>query len=285
MHASRFVFSFSRRLGVAIGFAGLLPLAVSANEAPAPASEWRLDFEAATPGSFALAQLKQLSPAPVLWAEGFASETETGRCSIVETARSRRALEVLYPAGAVGPRVGGAQWMAQLPPRDSYALEYRVRFAADFEWVRGGKLPGLAGGATPSGGFFNPDGFTSRYMWRPEGRLVVYLYWAGQPSAANGTGVQYGEDLDLGVTLERGREYVLRQRVTLNTPGKPDGRLEVWVDGRLVLDRGDLLFRNEPGKTWQIDRFFFSTFHGGNDPSWAPSRDVTVRFDDFHVWP
>jgi hypothetical protein len=160
-----------------------------------------------------------------------------------------------------------------------------VRFAADFDWVQGGKLPGLGGGTTPTGGNFDPDGFTSRYMWRKGGRLVVYLYWAGQASAANATGRQYGVDLDCGVTMERGRDYTLRQRVTMNTPGKPDGVLEVWVDGRPVLRRADLLFRDAPGKTWQIDRFFFSTFHGGNDPSWAPSRDCTVLFDEISVAP
>jgi hypothetical protein len=246
---------------------------------------WMIDFNNVPSGVISLETLKATSPAPVLWAEGFATEDSPGRCRIVETTAGGRALEVSYPTGGVGPKQTGAQWMAALPPRDSYTLEYRLRFSADFDWIKGGKLPGLGGGKAPTGGFFNPDGFTSRYMWREGGRLVVYLYWAGQRSAARSTGRQYGEDLDTGVVLVRDRDYVLRQRVTMNTPGVADGSLEVWVDGKPVLRRADLLFRDDATKTWQIDRFFFSTFHGGNDPSWAPSHDCTVQFDDFAVRP
>lgn len=249
----------------------------------APAETWVADFEALPPGPCRIEDLAKAIPTPLRWAEGFGGGDAPTRATIVERAEGGRALEILYPSGAVGPRVGGAQWMAELSPNDHYTLEYRVRFGDDFDWVRGGKLPGLAGGSAPSGGHFDQDGFTSRFMWRPHGRFVLYLYWAGQASARNPTGAQYAEDLETGVTLERGREYVLRQRVQLNTPGKADGRVQVWVDGEPVLDRGELVFRTDPTKRWQIDAVFFSTFHGGNDPSWAPSRDVTVQFDEFRV--
>lgn len=246
---------------------------------------WTLDFDHAKPGPVTEEAIRSLSPAPVQWAGGFATAGDAGRFTIVESAGHGRALRVLYPKGGVGPGQTGGQWMADLPPRDTYELEYRVRFGADFDWVQGGKMPGLGGGTAPTGGHFDADGFTSRYMWREGGRLVVYLYWAGQGSASKSTGRQYGVDLDCGVTMERDRDYLLRQRVTLNTPGKADGVLEVWVNGAPALRRGDLLFRDAPGKGWQIDRFFFSTFHGGNDASWAPARDCAVEFDDFTVRP
>lgn len=267
----------------------LLPLVTLALAGSALAagteSAWRMDFNALDPGPLAAERLKEHSPVPVLWTGGFAQAGEAGRFRVVESAGHGRALEVLYPRGGVGPQQTGGQWLAALPPRLGYELEYRVRFGADFDWRLGGKLPGLAGGSVPTGGNFDPDGFSARYMWREGGRLVIYLYWAGQASAARERGRQYGVDLDCGVTLERGRDYRLRQRVTLNTPGRPDGRLEVWVDGRPVLQRADLLFRDAPAKAWQIDRFLFSTFHGGNSPSWAPTRDCTVEFDDLAVTP
>ncbi|MBE2213021.1 MAG: hypothetical protein IAE82_04050 [Opitutaceae bacterium] len=268
----------------------LLPVAcvlvgVLSAAAAEPRSAWRLDFDQAPLGPVSAEAIKVLSPAPVRWSDGFATAESPGRFRVVGVPGHGRVLEVLYPRGGVGPRQTGGQWEAELPPGDTYLLEYRVRFGDDFDWVQGGKLPGLGGGTTPTGGFFDPDGFTSRYMWRKGGRLVVYLYWAGQASAANTHGRQYGVDLDCGVTLERGRFYLLRQRVTMNTPGRPDGVLEVWVDGEPVLRRDDLLFRDQPGKNWQIDRFFFSTFHGGNDASWAPAHDCSVQFDEFVVAP
>ena len=279
--------SFRARQKSRRGGAWLAALVVAGGAVAAgPGAPWRLDFDRAQPGPVSSEQLKALSPVPVLWAGGFAQGGEPGRFRIVEPAAGHgRALEVLYPRGGVGPRQTGGQWLAALPPRDTYELEYRVRFGAGFDWRRGGKLPGLAGGTVPVGGHFDPDGFSSRYMWREHGGLVVYLYWAGQPSAARAKGRQYGVDLDCGVRLERERDYRLRQRVTLNTPGRADGVLEVWVDGRPVLKRTDLLFRDRPGKKWQIDRFFFSTFHGGNDPTWAPERDSVAEFDDFIVTP
>jgi hypothetical protein len=252
---------------------------------PAAPARSLLPLEKATVGELSAPQLAALSPLPLLWAEGLGDGAKPGRTRIVERDGGRRVLEVDYPAGGVGPQQTGAQWMLELTPRDEYTLEYRVRFGRDFDWVLGGKLPGLAGGETPSGGHYNPDGFTARYMWRPEGRFVLYLYWAGQASSRDPEGAQYAEDLPTGVTLERGREYRLRQRIRLNTPGQPDGLVQVWVDDVLVLDRQDFVFRVAADRQWQIDRFFFSTFHGGADASWAPRRDVSAQFSDFQLHP
>lgn len=272
------------RRGARLFLAGLLStLGLPAAE---PDGSWRLDFDKAKVGTITGDQLAALSPVPVPWTEGFAGGgKDEGRFRIVESAGHGRALEVRYPRGGVGPRQTGGQWVAELVPRDTYELEYRLRFDADFDWRKGGKLPGLGGGTMPTGGRYSPDGFSSRYMWREGGRLVVYLYWAGQESRTRDYRQQFGANLDCGVTFERGRAYRLRQRVSLNTPGKADGVLEVWVDDRPVLKRTDLLFRDTPAKRWQIDRFLFSTFHGGKAATWAPAHDCTVEFDDIKVRP
>ena len=62
------------------------------------------------------------------------------------------ALRVFYPAGGEGPSGGGAQWIAEFDDgmEEAY-LSYRVKFRSGFDFVRGGKLPGLAGGSAPSG--------------------------------------------------------------------------------------------------------------------------------------
>lgn len=67
----------------------------------------------------------------------------------------------------------------------------------------------------------------------------------------------------------------------MNTPGKNDGIIQSWLDGELVLDRRDIRFRDT--NTFSIDQLYFSTFFGGDDPSWAPSKNETVLFDDFNV--
>jgi hypothetical protein len=72
------------------------------------------------------------------------------------------------------------------------------------------------------------------------------------------------------------------QEVRLNTPGRADGRIRVWFDGRQVLDRGGLTFRTVP--SLQIDGILFSTFFGGEDPSWATPRSVHTDFADFVIY-
>ena len=52
-------------------------------------------------------------------------------------------------------------------------LTYEVAFDPMFDWVRGGKLPGLRGGPNPNGcdGGSQSDGtcFSTRIMWRASG--------------------------------------------------------------------------------------------------------------------
>jgi hypothetical protein len=67
----------------------------------------------------------------------------------------------------------------------------------------------------------------------------------------------------------------------LNEPGKKNGRIRSWLEDTLVFDKKDFEFRaiNEI----KIDAFCFSTFFGGEDPDWAPTKDEYIRFADFQV--
>jgi len=198
-----------------------------------------------------------------------------GQVSIAEEA-GNRFMRVLYPEGLLAD--GGAQWNAFIGSTDEAVAEYRFRFEEEFEWTEGGKLPGLAGGSAAVGGNPQPDGFTARYMWGPTGTIFLYLYHSEQPG-------QYGQGIGLGgSTAVRGQWHTIRQRIKLNTPGEPDGVLQVWFDGNLVLDRQDMRWRRE-GTSWNIDKFYFSTFHGGNSDPYRPSRDNHIDFDDFRVVP
>ena len=173
-----------------------------------------------------------------------------------------RSLRVGYPAGSVGPSEGGGQFRVRLPARDEYYLSYMLKFEEGFDFRRGGKLPGLCGGRANTGGNRpTGDGWSARYMWRGDGRIVVYLYHLDQRG-------RYGD-------------YQLTQRIRVNTPGEPDGHLQVWVDGREALHRQDIRYRSVPGA--QVDTFYFSTFHGGNTPDWAPRTDSFALFDQFRI--
>jgi hypothetical protein len=193
-----------------------------------------------------------------------------------------RLLRVWYPAGSASPeaarrgaRPGGAQAYLRLPqPADAMTLTYSVRFPARFDFVKGGKLPGLFGGDAGSGGRHQPAGFSTRFMWRAGGAGEVYAYLPN--------------DSGHGASLGRGRwrfptgEWTrIAQRVALNTPGRDDGTVTVWVNGREVFAQGGLVYRDSDRV--HVDGLFFSTFFGGGDSSWASPTDQYADFAGFSL--
>ena len=66
---------------------------------------------------------------------------------------------------------------ASLPPPPPPPLP--VYFDPHFEWVKGGKLPGIAGGPTGCGGGVNAQSrgcWSVRIMWRRNGDGEAYIY-------------------------------------------------------------------------------------------------------------
>jgi hypothetical protein len=205
-----------------------------------------------------------------------------GRTSVIEGAGARegRSLRVLYPQGGVGSSAGGALWKMHVGRFDDLYCSYSVRFAPDFDFVRGGKLPGLAGGAANAGGRkpTGTDGWSARMMWRTGGEVVQYVYHVDQPT-------NYGEDFHWDRGGQRffrpGTWHRVEHRIVVNTPGQRDGIVQGWFDGVLALDRRDVRFRNV--NAFAIDVFAFSTFFGGSDATWAPVKDEQVTFDQFVI--
>lgn len=195
-------------------------------------------------------------------------------------------MTVRYPEGSINPSskdkrpLGGAGFVARLLPKDtsSACLSYRVRFEDEFEFVRGGKLPGLYGGEAPSGGeeVDGTDGFSMRLMWRRKGEGEVYAYVANKRS-------DYGASIGRGNwTFEPGQWMEIQQEIVLNDPGEADGVVRLWVDGRQVIDQSDLVYRTVDDAG--IDGLMFSTFFGGSSRKWASPKDQSIDFDSFALF-
>lgn len=229
---------------------------------------WQDSFGAAPVGKLSKAYLTENWPTA-----SFAENVNAGRTSVIEES-SNKFVRVLLPKGEVGAPDGGTTWRRRFSETMEATLEYKVRFEPNFEWTKGGKIPGLTGGNSPTGGNDASNGFSSRYMWQTNGGLILYLYHARM-------GAKYGEAFSLG-KLTQGKWYTLKQRIRMNTPGQQDGALQVWVDGVLKLDRSDMEWRLA-GKTWKIDSLLFTAFHGGNNAEYTPNRDNLIDFDDFQV--
>jgi hypothetical protein len=204
---------------------------------------------------------------------------DEGRVSVIHEENWR--LRIKYDANVFGPG-GGAQWKYRFAERDQAQVEYRLKFASDFDFVLGGKLPGLCGAACNTGGKrpTGDDGWSARFMWIASGRAVAYVYHAAQ----RGT---YGDSIQLkwpdgtDVYFDRNQWYTIQERVTMNTPGIANGRLEVWLNGSKVLDRSDFLWRNT--SSIKVNAFYISTFFGGSGSEWAPKKDEYLWLDNFII--
>jgi len=191
---------------------------------------------------------------------------------------STSVLQLLYPANSINPGnrpIGGAQFYAtplQLTDAHNVTLRYSAFFPADFDWVLAGKLPGLYGGRTGcSGGDDALDCFSTRLMWRKGGVGELYLVRSSFPFPSDtrnpNTPHQYAPkekqthalcthpqsvcDSAYGLSIGRGSFKFVRgawttvqQSVVLNSPGKQDGSFSLDVNGRRVIERHDVFYRD-----------------------------------------
>jgi hypothetical protein len=193
-------------------------------------------------------------------------------------------LRVNFAVGKIGPEEGGAGWRWPLGRHQKAELSYTLRFSKDFDFVKGGKLPGLCGGpenvsgGRPANGM---NGFSARLMWRKDGRGEAYVYHKNQKG-------DYGDSFDFPADFRfpTNEPVKVRLAVTMNTPGQRDGSLRVWItlEGqgeRLMVERTDMEWRTVD--TFGVDGLYFETFHGGGDSSWAPTRPCWVEFAEMRV--
>ncbi len=229
-------------------------------------------------GSYTVAQWKKDWPGC-----RFENGVAEGRFTLVER-DGRHWLRTRYPQGVVGPDAGGGGWRMPFPRRDVAELRYTVRFDEGFDFNKGGKLPGLCGGPkTITGGdaVSGVEGFSVRLMWRKEGRGQAYVYHMDQPA-------KYGDEFDFSESFRfpAGVPVAVRIEARINTPGEKDGAVRVWTAlpgaaEELQVEKTGLRFRKTAD--YAIDSLLFNTFHGGNDKSWGPAREVFAEFGAFEV--
>ena len=172
---------------------------------------------------------------------------------------------------------------------DRACIFYRVRFSPGFDWSLGGKLPGLLGVApgvspwTPAGGGSTAAGWSARVMWlgpraygwaKPRNMGVTYLYHPGQAT-------KWGDNIRWNRAFASGRWHSIRQCHVMNTVGRTDGQLLVWLDGQPVRDDTDVVYRTRSDV--HITHLAWSVFRGGNTLDWAGDRTCYVELDSLLI--
>ena len=192
-------------------------------------------------------------------------------------------------------RTGGFVFDKSFTGVDQATLEYRVKFADNFVFATGGKLPGLGGASTAKGNMpagcttnksVNENAFSCRLMWRSNTKqtrdpyLILYDYLPNRKSKCGGSD-------ELGnLKLKKGRWYKIRQYLKLNTPGKKNGIVRIYVDDKLLLEKENVVFRLNGKSKVKINAVVMHVYRGGNrtDKWWQSKQNDHMFFDDFKVW-
>lgn len=177
---------------------------------------------------------------------------------------------------------GGTGWEGAFISADRAALRYKVRFQPNFDWVKGGKLPGLYGGDSPSGGATADNGFTARMMWRTDGQGELYTYNLNREDT-------YGDSIGRGMfNFTPGVWHTIEQEVILNTVDDAtgdvygDGMVRIWFDGNPIFEVNGMVFRTS--NSIKVEGIMSTIFFGGSDQSWRTPVDQYIETGDFKIY-
>jgi hypothetical protein len=151
-------------------------------------------------------------------------------------------------------------------------------------WVEN-QSPGLGRWLFPGDGYGNYSvwaGWAARMGWenrvfgsvdnpmRFTTPITTYCYWPLKPQSGSGDVEAY-----LRAQLRPGRQHTIEQHIKMNTVdqtvldaggngvGNPDGELDVWLDGRLVYSRQDIVWRHHIGIA--IQDAWVTFYNGGSE--------------------
>lgn len=183
----------------------------------------------------------------------------------------------------------GSSWALPTGDADTATLAYRIRFGPTWRPMigEGGKLPGFGlPSRNPNGTCAEACGLkpvrTGHYSARGSfDQLNVggsYLY---TPDCGAAAPRLTGYNRRWNVLFLNDRWYAVRQRITMNTPGVADGRIQAWVDDRLVYDSGpSFCFRAADHPEVHVGTVWMEMYYGGKT---APPVAMWLDLDDVKV--
>jgi len=229
---------------------------------------------------------------------------------VVKAPDGKLGMRAHYPQGSytfTHNPMGGFSFYAKGPSDVdlSTALEatfgYSVFFEEDFDYQLGGKLLGFYGGENDevavscSGGRRDTRCWSTRLMWRTDGQGELYTYLPSPENAGfeanqklctvaprSECNPTYGASVGRGAfDFKSGQWNTVSQRVRLNDVGQSNGELELFFNGKSVINVSGLKFRNNAqGRFRGLQA---QTFFGGSTPNYASPKSQDTWFSDFSV--
>lgn len=162
-------------------------------------------------------------------------------------------------------------------------FRYYLRFADDWDPERGGKLPGISGTYGRAGWGGRPvngrDGWSARglFLGRKDG-LTPIGYYCYHADMKGRYGANWVWERDRLGHLANNRWYCIEQQARMNTPGRNDGVLRGWVDGRVAFEKTDVRLRDVPDL--RVEAVWLNVYHGG---TWPATSTDTLYIDEVAI--
>jgi hypothetical protein len=191
-------------------------------------------------------------------------------------------MSLTLPANQFGNPQGLRFEYIDIPNPTKCTLKYRVFVPRDFTPVKGGKLFG-----------FNTSESCTRLMFVRESldktkvgcRWYLYAPTQKDPNYTQLPGYKQNDEFGDSVYeyyywLNKGEWNTIEMTVQLNTPGEPNGMIDIAVNNTRY-KYFSYIFRDF--KSTFIQSVLFCCFFGGSDASWAPKSDQTLIFDSIDI--
>ncbi len=214
----------------------------------------------------------------------FKGATE-GNLSVVTSDRGAgRCIKVKFPAGKHTTGESGIESRVYFnAAKTSYTelyFSYWIKFlGTNFNFVNGGKIPGLAGRNTA----LDQD-HTLRLMWRDLGKVEFYHHYN---SRSNQLTRYWWNNVVGQAVFKKNTWQRVEMRYKMNTLGQTNGIMQGWLDGQLVANYSVNNFVTTSGDQGiGMNCIHLSMFFGGSSGGpavWAPTADCYAVVDDLKV--
>jgi hypothetical protein len=125
-----------------------------------------------------------------------------------------------------------------------------------------------------AGAWSIPHPYIEAYVYADSGGGQVRkdwgLYWRFSESM-NGTGSRKGDEF----TIPVGRWFTISVEAEMNSPGKADGKLRMWLDGKQGIDITDMVYVTAPPYEWT--QTVFGTFYNSGSHAATTMRFANMR--------
>ncbi|WP_241835066.1 polysaccharide lyase [Pseudofrankia asymbiotica] len=175
-----------------------------------------------------------------------------------------------------GATYGGVQMFVDHTLRSPYELymRYYVRFPQNFDFGKGGRLPGFFGTIVKNRVRTETlrSGFATRFAWRDGDSGLVYANTARSDHPTNTVGKATWR-------WPRGRWVCVEQGVKLNFEGYSDGLMLIWIDGKLVYK--DQKFNPRISNDLRVGGFLVTATFGDGGTTFKPVSPQTIDLAGF----